>query len=158
MYIGTVKMQRGAGPPNQVAVRYTVTYLASSSGAETSPPKTADQVVLYSNTLTLERQLVRLDLSRIARPPEAGAIDTMVIYRQKEGESLAYEVTTLPSDTTTFLDTVADAQLNIAHVLEPDNDPPPSDGVVLFGPGAQQRLFMLRDRNKLRLLESLGVS
>jgi hypothetical protein len=48
------------------------------------------------------------------------------------------------------VDTVANDQLNIAHVLETDNDPPPADGVVLFGPGAQQRLFMIRDRNKLR--------
>jgi len=147
--LGTVSMTRGAGPPNQIGVRYTVTYAISSTGDESSPPKTSEQVVLYSNTLTLERQLVRLDLSRIARPPETGHIDQIAIYRQKEGESLAYLVTMVPSDQTTYLDTTADAQLNIAHVLEPDNDPPPSDGTVLFGPGAQQRLFMIRDRNKL---------
>ena len=150
LQLGTVSMQRGAGPPTDVAVRYTVTYLASSTGEETSPPKNAEQVVLYSNTLTLERQLVRLDLSRIARAPVTGGIDQMAIYRQKEGDALAYLVTTVPSDQAEYLDTVADQDLNIAHVLETDNDPPPPDGVVLFGPGAQQRLFMIRDRNKLR--------
>ena len=149
MSLGAVSMTRGSGAPQQIAVRYTVTYMVSSTGEETSPPKTTEQVVLYSNTLTLERQLVRLDLSRIARAPEAGGIDKIAIYRQKEGEALAYLVTTVPSDTTTYLDTVADEHLNINHPLEPDNDPPPPDGVVLFGPGAQQRLFMIRDRNKL---------
>ena len=150
MRIGAVSMQRGAGPPPDIAVRYTVTYVVSSTGEESSPPKTADQVVLYSTLVTPERQLVQLDLSRIARPPVTEGIDQLAIYRQQEGESLAYLVTTVPSDTTTFLDDRADAQLNLAHILEPDNDPPPPDGVVLFGPGAQQRLFMIRDRNKLR--------
>ena len=150
MQIGTVLMQRGSGPSGSTSVRYTATYRVSSTGDESSPPKTVEQVVLYSNTITAERQLITLDLSRIARAPVVGDIDQIAIYRQKEGEPLAYLVTNVPSDTTTWLDTIADESLNIAHPLEPDNDPPPADGVVLFGPGAQQRLFMIRDRNKLR--------
>ena len=63
-------MQRGSGPGSDtptgaVDVRYTATYMASSTGEESAPPKNIEQVVLYSNEVHVERQLVRLDLSRL---------------------------------------------------------------------------------------------
>jgi hypothetical protein len=129
--------------------RYTAIYVNQTTGARSAPPKTVDEVVLYTDLITTQRQAVTLNLTSIATPSDP-QVTHLWLYRLSQTLPDITFVAAVPVGTTSFTDTYGDVQLDNAKILEPDNDRVPSSTTVIFGPGALNRLFALYDRHKLR--------
>lgn len=144
--IDDLRMLGGYGIEGEV--QYSAIYVNENTGTLSSPPKTDDEVVLFTTAFDAQRMAVQLDLSNIATSPDP-QVTHLWIYRQSDSLEAPTFVAAVPVGTTSFLDTRSNLQLDATRLLEPDNDPPPQDA-VLFGPGALQRFFAIHDRNKVR--------
>lgn len=162
IWVDDLSLLGGIGIEGEIA--YTAIYVNETTGGMSAPPKDASEVLLFTMAVTAARHPVVLDLTNInsgSTPAPDTQVTHLWIYRQGGGlvaandpqtgqPALGVFVASVPKATASFTDQRANVQLSPAAILEPDNDPLPSDATIIFGPGALQRLFAIHNRNKVR--------
>ena len=147
VWVDDLRLQGGYGLEGEV--EYAAIYVNENTGGMSSPAKTEDNVLIATRAVTVERQPVTVNLTNLAGP-SFPQVTHIWLYRRTEASAEFLFVASLPLGTLTFVDDRSDLQLDITRHLELDNDPAPTDLDVIFGPGALQRLFGIRERNKVR--------
>lgn len=135
-------------------VEYTAIYRNSTTKGKGNPPKDADDLVLWTDKITVDRQRVNVTITNViqggANHPGDTQIDRIRIYRRIDGGEALFIADIADTASSPYLDEVLIEQaLLLADSLETDNDVPPTDGVYLFGPGGHNRLFLIIPPNEL---------
>ena len=111
--------------------------------------------MLWTQKIELKRHAPDISFGNILSPADT-QINEIVLYRRggklpsTVGNELgAYMVDRIIDSTVVYRDRLGDSLLFTRESLEVDNDPPPSNAVVMFGPGAYARAFAIYDRNKV---------
>jgi len=151
VWVDDLRLVGGYGLEGEV--EYAAIYANENTGGMSAPAKTEDQVLIATRPVTVARQPVTVNVTNLAGP-SFPQVTHLWLYRRTQASADFQFVASLPLGTLTFVDDRSELQLDTTRQLELDNDPPPADLDVIFGPGALQRLFGIRERNKVRFPKS----
>lgn len=134
------------------SVRYAICYRNDTTKARGNPLLDSNRQITYTTALDVDRQRTSITTSNVIQGGAAHPGDTQIthirLYRSiDEGEALQID-DVVDTTASPYVDDVSVASTLLTRTLETDNDVPPN-GHVVFGPGNQNRLFMLVGLNDL---------
>ncbi len=134
------------------SVRYAVCYRNDATKGRGNPYLDSDDQVVYTTAIDVDRQRTSITTTNViqggANHPGDTQITHMRLYRSiDKGDAL--QIAEIADTTASpYVDAVSVASTLLTRTLEADNHVPPSARVV-FGPGGQNRLFLLFGQNDL---------
>jgi hypothetical protein len=150
LYLDDFKLRGGTDIVGRV--RYSAVYRNAMTGGKGNPHMTDDNRVIYSPRINVDRQRVNVPTTPIRYNgpayPTGAAITHLIMYRSIDGGEAVEIDRILIAELSPFLDDVSVVSTLLKPTLETDNNPPP-EGHVVFGPGALNRVFLLRGDNDL---------
>jgi len=150
LYFDDLKLRGGTDIVG--SVRYAICYRNNTTKARGNPLLDSDRQVTYTSAIEVDRQRTSLTISNIIEGGASHPGDTQIthirLYRSIDASDALQIDEFVDTTASPYVDDVSVASTLLTRTLETDNDVPPN-GHRVFGPGNQNRLFMLVGLNDL---------